>query len=106
MRSESEFEEFLRAEMRRAELPDRGFSTSVAARLQRQRQFRLTVLWSATALAIALGLMLMRITPAPPPHSPVFAPAAVIEVLVLVGLCSLAWIASASGRRPSYGDPR
>lgn len=105
MRSEAELEEFLHAELRRADLPDRGFSAKVAARLHRHRQIRLGVLLGATVLAIALGGMLLRVS-APPPLAAVVTPATVIAALVLVGLCSLAWIATASALPPRYSDRR
>lgn len=79
-----EFDELLKNE---EPLPDRGFTHAVMLRVERHRRQRRV----AIAIAMIVAAVLVMIAPA---SSPAAAPSTelVVAALVLIAVCSLAWI--------------
>lgn len=82
-----EFDELLKKQLDEAPLPDQGFTCAVIVRVERHRRRRRLAILIAIAVAAVVAFIA-------PPSSPAAAPSTelVMAALVLMAVCSLAWI--------------
>lgn len=84
MKTDAEFDAFLKRELDEPPLPDHGFTQAVTARIERHRRSRLWMF--AAAIAIAAPFF---------PFAAVTAET-VVATLILATICSLVWIGTES----------
>jgi hypothetical protein len=94
MQPEDEFEEHILSALDEPALVDETFTAAVTTRLTRHRRYRQLVLCGTVMTATAGVVIAMYLSQAPWIPSSALGPEAIVATLLLVGICSLVWIAT------------
>ncbi len=98
MNPESDFEALLRRQLEQPELPDRGFTLALSARVARRRRWRIGLFAGAASIA-GMAIVAGTVSGSSVPVAMLaITPTAAALTLLLAGLCSYAWIDSESSQ--------
>jgi hypothetical protein len=96
MTPDDEFDTYLTAQLEEAALSDHDFSRGVVARMAAHRRRRRLALAGAGVGASLVAAIALVLSPASAPAFPAMTPEGIVATLLLVALCSLVWIGTAS----------